>query len=171
MAINISSPNTKNLRQLQSGDELDALLSQLKAEQEHLAKLHEKYVPLALKIAPDLDADQIKQIAALLVQHRIDAVIATNTTLSREGVENLPQSNEAGGLSGSPVRDKSTAVIRQLAKDLNGALPIIGVGGILKGADALEKMQAGASLVQFYSGMIYRGWELVAECAAAVRSI
>lgn len=169
VAINISSPNTKNLRQLQSGDELDALLSQLKTEQEHLAELHGKYVPLALKIAPDLDAEQIKQIAALLIRHRIDGVIATNTTLSREGVENLPHGNEAGGLSGSPVRDKSTAVIRQLATELNGALPIIGVGGILQGTDALEKMQAGAALVQFYSGMIYRGWELVAECAAAVK--
>jgi dihydroorotate dehydrogenase len=169
VAINISSPNTKNLRQLQGGDELDALLSQLKAEQKHLAKLHDKYVPLALKIAPDLDSKQIKQIAELLIRHRIDGVIATNTTLSREGVENLPHGNETGGLSGRPVREKSTAVIRQLATELNGALPIIGVGGILNGADALEKMQAGASLVQFYSGMIYRGWELVAECAAAVR--
>jgi dihydroorotate dehydrogenase len=169
VAINISSPNTKNLRQLQGGDELDALLSQLKAEQEHLAKLHDKYVPLALKIAPDLDPEQIKQIAGLLIRHRIDGVIATNTTLSREGVENLPHGNEAGGLSGSPVRDKSTAVIRQLATELKGTLPIIGVGGILNGEDALEKMQAGASLVQFYSGMIYRGWELVEECAAALK--
>ena len=169
VAINISSPNTKNLRQLQGGDELDALLAQLKAEQEKLAQQHGKYVPLAVKIAPDLDSDQIKQIAALLIKHRIDGVIATNTTLSREGVENLPHGNETGGLSGAPVRDKSTAVIRQLATELHGALPIIGVGGILKGADALEKMQAGAALVQMYSGMIYRGWDLVSECAAAVR--
>ncbi|MDP1633346.1 MAG: quinone-dependent dihydroorotate dehydrogenase, partial [Gallionellaceae bacterium] len=169
VAINISSPNTKNLRQLQGGDELDALLGQLKAEQEKLAQLHGKYVPLAVKIAPDLDADQIKNIAALLTKHRIDAVIATNTTLSREGVENLPHGNEAGGLSGAPVRDKSTAVIRALATELNGALPIIGVGGILTGADAVEKMQAGASLVQVYSGLVYRGQELVTECAAAVR--
>ena len=169
IAINISSPNTKNLRQLQGSDELDALLSQLKVEQEHLADLHDKYVPLALKIAPDLDPEQIKQIATLLIRHRIDGVIATNTTLSREGVETLTHSNEAGGLSGAPVRDKSTAVIRQLAVELHGALPIIGVGGILNGKDALEKMQAGASLVQFYSGMIYRGWDLVAECAAAIK--
>jgi dihydroorotate dehydrogenase len=142
---------------------------QLKAEQKVLEKLHKKYVPLALKIAPDLDSDQIKQIAVLLIRHQIDAVIATTTTLSREGVENLPHAQESGGLSGSPVRVKSTAVIRQLAEALNGALPIIGVGGILKGEHALEKIQAGASLVQFYSGMIYRGWELVAECAAAVK--
>jgi dihydroorotate dehydrogenase len=168
VAINISSPNTKNLRQLQGGDELDALLAQLKAEQEKLAQLHGKYVPLAVKIAPDLDADQIKSIAALLIKHRIDGVIATNTTLSREGVEGLPHGNEAGGLSGAPVRDKSTAVIRQLAAELQGALPIIGVGGILRGSDAVEKIQAGAALVQVYSGMIYRGQELVTECAAAI---
>ncbi len=169
VAINISSPNTKNLRQLQGGDELDALLAQLKAAQEKLAQQHGKYVPLAVKIAPDLDPDQIRQIAALLIKHRIDGVIATNTTLARDGVEHLRHHGEAGGLSGAPVREKSTAVIRQLAAELNGALPIIGVGGILKGPDALEKMQAGAALVQMYSGMIYRGWELVAECAAAVR--
>ncbi len=178
VAINISSPNTKNLRQLQGGDELDALLGQLKAEQEKLAQQHGKYVPLAVKIAPDLDADQIKNIAALFIKYSIDGVIATNTTLSREGVENLPHGNETGGLSGAPVREKSTAVIRQLAAELNAcagqgrgsALPIIGVGGILKGEHAQEKMRAGAALVQMYSGMIYRGWDLVAECVAAVKA-
>jgi dihydroorotate dehydrogenase len=170
VAINISSPNTKNLRQLQGGDELDALLAQLKAEQEKLAQQHGKYVPLAIKIAPDLDTDQIKNIAALLIKHRIDGVIATNTTLSRKGVEGLPHGNEAGGLSGAPVRDKSTAVIRQLAAELHGVLPIIGVGGILKGEHALEKMQAGAALVQIYSGMIYCGWDLVSDCAASIRA-
>ena len=169
VAINISSPNTKNLRQLQGGDELDALLAQLKTEQGKLAQQHGKYVPLAVKIAPDLDSEQIKQIAALLIKHRIDGVIATNTTLSREAVAHLPHGNETGGLSGAPVRDKSTAVIRQLAAELNGALPIIGVGGILNGADAAEKIKAGAALVQIYSGMIYRGPALVAECAAAIK--
>jgi dihydroorotate dehydrogenase len=169
VAVNISSPNTKNLRQLQGGDELDALLAQLKSEQEKLAQQHGKHVPLAVKIAPDLDAEQIKNIAALLIKHKIDGVIATNTTLSREGVEGLPHGNEAGGLSGAPVRDKSTAVIRQLAAELQGALPIIGVGGILKGSDAVEKMQAGAALVQVYSGLVYRGQELVTECATAIR--
>ena len=169
VAINISSPNTKNLRQLQGEDELDALLAQLKAEQENLAGLHGKYVPLALKIAPDLDQEQIQQIAALLLRHRIDGVIATNTTLSREGVEHLPHANEAGGLSGAPVRDKSTAVIRELAAALNGALPIIGVGGILSGSDAVEKIRAGAALVQIYSGMIYRGPDLVGEAINALR--
>ena len=170
VVINISSPNTKNLRQLQGGDELDALLGQLKTEQEKLAQQHGKYVPLAVKIAPDLDTDQIKNIAALLIKHRIDGVIATNTTLSREGVEGLPHGNETGGLSGAPVREKSTAVVRQLAAELNGILPIIGVGGILKGEHALEKIQAGATLVQMYSGMIYRGWDLVAECATAIKA-
>ncbi|HXU94130.1 MAG TPA: quinone-dependent dihydroorotate dehydrogenase [Gallionella sp.] len=177
VTVNISSPNTKNLRQLQGGDELDALLAQLKAEQEKLAQQHGRYVPLAVKIAPDLDDEQIKQIAALLTKHRIDGVIATNTTLSREGVENLPHGSETGGLSGAPVRDKSTAVIRLLAAELktcaeqsrSSALPIIGVGGILEGEDAVEKMQAGAALVQVYSGLVYRGTDLVAECAEAIR--
>ncbi len=168
VVVNISSPNTKNLRQLQGGDELDALLAQLKAEQEKLAELHGKYVPLAVKIAPDLDGDQIKQIATLLMRHRMDGVIATNTTLSREGVENLPHGNEAGGLSGAPVREKSTNVIRQLATELNGQLPIIGVGGILSGFDAAEKIHVGAALVQLYSGLVYRGPALVAESCAAI---
>lgn len=169
IAINISSPNTKNLRQLQGGDELDALLSQLKSEQDKLSQQHGKYVPLALKIAPDLDQEQIQQIATLLMRHRIDGVIATNTTLSREGVEHLAQHKEAGGLSGAPVREKSTAVIRQLASSLQGSLPIIGVGGILKGVDAVEKIQAGATLVQVYSGLVYSGTELIAECATAIK--
>lgn len=169
VTVNISSPNTKNLRQLQGGNELDALLSQLKLEQKKLTQQHGKYVPLALKIAPDLEAEQIQQIAQLLIQHRIDGVIATNTTLSREGVADLVHGNETGGLSGAPVRDKSTTVIRALAAELQGALPIIGVGGILNGADALQKIQAGASLVQVYSGLIYRGQSLVAECAAALK--
>ncbi|MEJ1959039.1 MAG: quinone-dependent dihydroorotate dehydrogenase [Nitrosomonadales bacterium] len=168
VTINISSPNTKNLRQLQGSDELDSLLEQLKSEQENLANLHGKYVPLTVKIAPDLNQEQIRQIASMLVRHRIDGVIATNTTLSREGVENLPHGNEAGGLSGAPVREKSTAVIRQLATALDGALPIIGVGGILSGADALGKIQAGAVLVQLYSGMIYRGPDLVSEAIKAL---
>jgi len=169
VTVNISSPNTKNLRQLQGGDELDALLTQLKSEQEKLAQQHGKYVPLALKIAPDLDAEQIKQIASLLIKHRIDGVIATNTTLSREGVEGLVHGNETGGLSGAPVKERSTAVISALSTELGGALPIIGVGGISSGEDAVEKMQAGASLVQIYSGLIYRGQSLVREAAEAIR--
>ncbi len=168
VAINISSPNTSNLRQLQGNDQLDALLAALKMEQGKLAELHGKYVPLAVKIAPDLDKEQIQQIAALLMRHHIDGVIATNTTLSREGVQLLPQHNEAGGLSGAPLRDQSTTIIRELAATLQGALPIIGVGGILRGDDALEKVRAGATLVQLYSGLIYRGTDLIAECAAAI---
>jgi dihydroorotate dehydrogenase len=171
VAVNISSPNTKNLRQLQGEDALNDLLKSLKAEQQKLADTHGKYVPVVLKIAPDLEAGQVAQIARLLMQHRIDGVIATNTTLSREGVESLLHGEESGGLSGSPVRDKSTRVIRLLAAELKDALPIIGVGGILSGSDAAEKIHAGAALVQIYSGLIYRGPALVAESCAAIRSI
>ncbi len=169
VAVNISSPNTRNLRELQGGDELSRLLAQLKEEQTRLADLHGRYVPIAVKIAPDLDEDKVRDIAATLMQYRIDGVIATNTTLSRDGVMHLPHGQEGGGLSGAPVREKSTAVIRQLAAELKGALPIIGVGGILNGDDALEKVEAGAALVQIYSGMIYRGPELIAEAAAKLR--
>ncbi len=169
VAVNISSPNTQNLRQLQGEEELSALLAQLKEEQARLADLHGKYVPLAVKIAPDLEHEQIKQIAALLMKHRIDGVIATNTTLSRIGVMHLPFGRETGGLSGAPVRERSTLVIRQLAAELQNAVPIIGVGGILNGEDAREKIAAGAALVQIYSGMIYRGPALIAEAAAALR--
>ncbi|TAN50390.1 MAG: quinone-dependent dihydroorotate dehydrogenase [Methylococcaceae bacterium] len=171
VTVNISSPNTKNLRQLQDEGALDNLLAPLKAEQQKLADTHGKYVPIALKIAPDMEGEQISQIARLLVRHRIDGVIATNTTLSREGVENLPHGTEAGGLSGAPVREKSTAVIRKLAAELQGALPIIGVGGILSGPDAAEKIGAGAALVQLYSGLIYRGPALVGECCAALETL
>lgn len=169
ITVNISSPNTKNLRQLQQSDELDNLLAQLKAEQTVLADKYGKYVPIALKIAPDLDTPQVQDIAAKLLKHKFDGVIATNTTLSRIGVESLKHGNETGGLSGAPVRAKSTRVIRELSTALDGALPIIGVGGILGGDDAKEKIQAGASLVQLYSGLIYRGPELVSECVKALR--
>ncbi len=168
ITVNISSPNTKNLRQLQDEAALNDLLAKLKSEQQKLADRHGKYVPIALKIAPDMEADQVEQISRLLMQHRIDGVIATNTTLSREGVENLPNGDEAGGLSGAPVREKSTRVIRLLAGELKGEIPIIGVGGITCGAHAAEKIAAGAALVQIYSGLIYRGPALVAECATAI---
>ena len=171
VTVNISSPNTKNLRQLQDEDALNNLLAQLKAEQQKLADTHGKYVPIALKIAPDMEGEQIAQIARLLMQHRIDSVIATNTTLSREGVEDLEHGTETGGLSGAPVREKSTAVIRALHQYLQGALPIIGVGGIMSGADAAEKINAGAALVQIYSGLIYRGTALIGECCAAVSTL
>ena len=170
IAVNISSPNTKNLRQLQGASELDALLGALKARQTVLANKHGKYVPLALKIAPDLDQGQIINIADALRRHRIDAVIATNTTLSREGVESSPLASEAGGLSGSPLFEKSTGVIRSLAAALAGELPVIAAGGITSGARARAKIDAGASLVQIYSGLIYRGPQLVGECIEATNS-
>lgn len=164
VTINISSPNTQNLRALQDTEALDTLLMQLKAEQARLADQHGKYVPLAVKIAPDLEPAQIQSIATLLIRHQIDGVIATNTTIARDAVAGLPHGEETGGLSGAPVMEKSTAVIRALHQALDGALPIIGVGGILSGADARTKIEAGAQLVQIYTGMIYRGPDLVAEC-------
>jgi len=168
VTVNISSPNTKNLRQLQEKEALENLLSALKAEQEKLAEQYGRYAPIVLKIAPDLTAEQVIEIADLLRQHRFDGVIATNTTLSREGVEGLGNAAETGGLSGAPVRTKSTAVVKQLSLALKGEVPIIGVGGILTGEDAQEKINAGASLVQVYSGLIYRGPTLVKEVCAAL---
>ena len=161
ITVNISSPNTKNLRALQEKEALSDLLATLKQEQLKLAQTHGRYVPVALKIAPDLELEQVNEIADLLVAHKIDAVIATNTTLARDMVQGLENANETGGLSGAPVREKSTLVIQQLSQRLQGALPIIGVGGILSGADAVEKIAAGASLVQVYSGLIYKGPKLV----------
>ena len=171
VTVNISSPNTKNLRELQKDEALDDLLAQLKARQEQLADKHGKYVPMTLKIAPDLDDEQITAIADALRRHRIDGVIATNTTLSREGVEGMPNAAETGGLSGAPVFRKSTEVLKKLSAALQGELPIIGVGGIMGGADAAEKIRGGASLVQFYSGFIYRGPELVSEVAETLANI
>jgi len=168
VAVNISSPNTKNLRELQKDEALDALLAPLKAAQTRLADLHGRYVPLALKIAPDLEDEQIAAIATRLKSHRIDAVIATNTTLSRQGVEGLPYASETGGLSGEPLFSAATAVLEKLAQALAGEVPIIGVGGIMSGEDARAKIAAGASLVQLYSGLIYRGPKLVAETATAL---
>ena len=169
VSINISSPNTKNLRQLQGANELDELLGSLNERRRQLAELHGKFVPLALKIAPDLDDDGIQSIADTVLRHRIDGVIASNTTLSREAVRGLPHAEEAGGLSGAPVRDASNHVIARLHARLGTAVPIIGVGGILSAEDALAKIDAGASLVQLYSGLIYRGPSLIAECATAIK--
>lgn len=163
ITVNISSPNTKNLRALQEKEALSHLLATLKLEQTKLAAQHRRYVPVTLKIAPDLTHEQVNEIADLLLEHKIDGVIATNTTLSREMVQGMENANETGGLSGAPVREKSTLVIQQLSQRLQGAVPIIGVGGILSGADAVEKIAAGASLVQVYSGLIYKGPKLVHE--------
>lgn len=170
VTVNISSPNTKNLRQLQGASELDALLSQLKAEQARLADEHGRYVPLTLKIAPDVDGDQIRDIAGALLRHKIDGVIATNTTLARRDVEGMKHAEEAGGLSGAPVFQASTIVIRALKQELGEEVPIIGVGGIMRGEHARAKIEAGAKLVQLYSGLIYAGPALVRECADALRA-
>ncbi|MDO9420001.1 MAG: quinone-dependent dihydroorotate dehydrogenase [Herminiimonas sp.] len=170
VTVNISSPNTKNLRQLQGASELDALLSQLKEAQQRLADQHKRYVPIALKIAPDIDTEQIQTIAQALLRHKMDGVIATNTTINRDAVKNMKHAEETGGLSGSPVFESSNIVIRALKKELGDSLPIIGVGGILSGENAQAKIAAGASLVQLYTGLIYRGPALIKECAAALRS-
>ncbi|MCX8017853.1 MAG: quinone-dependent dihydroorotate dehydrogenase [Rhodocyclaceae bacterium] len=169
ITINISSPNTKNLRALQGESELDALLATLKAKQTDLADRHGRYVPLALKIAPDLDEAGLATIAAALRRHRIDAVIATNTTLDRSRVAGQPHAEEAGGLSGAPLFEASTEIVRKLARLLAGEVPIIAVGGVVDGAKAQAKLAAGATLVQLYSGLVYRGPALVKDCVAATR--
>lgn len=168
VTVNISSPNTKNLRQLQQASELDDLLYRLKRSQAALADRHARYVPIVLKIAPDLDEEQIKSIAGALLRHQMDGVIATNTTITRDAVQGLPHAHETGGLSGAPVLAASNRVIGLLRQEVGEALPIIGVGGILSGTDAQAKITAGASLVQLYTGLIYRGPALVRECAAAL---
>jgi len=169
VVINISSPNTQGLRSLQYGESLDTLLGGMKAAQQRLAQQHGKQVPLLVKIAPDLEPEEVIQIAEQFKKHAVDGVIATNTTLSREGVEQLPHGNEQGGLSGAPVFEKSTRVLQQLSAALAGAMPIIGVGGIVEGHQARAKQQAGASLVQIYSGFIYQGPKLIADCVKAWR--
>jgi dihydroorotate dehydrogenase len=168
VTVNVSSPNTKGLRELQEGEAFESLLGALKAEQAKLAQRHRKYVPLVVKIAPDLSRTEIQLIAAMLMQYKVDGVIATNTTVDHSAVAGHEHAEETGGLSGRPLRDKATAVIRILARALDGSMPIIGVGGIMSGADAAEKIAAGATLVQLYTGLIYKGPELVAEIAEAL---
>jgi len=169
VAVNISSPNTKNLRALQGDEALDALLGALVARRVELARQHKRQVPMFLKIAPDLDATQVQVIAATLKRHGLDGAIATNTTLARDAVQGLPHAEEAGGLSGAPVLAASNAVIRQLRAELGAGFPIIGVGGILSGADARSKIDAGADLVQIYTGLIYEGATLVRDAALAIK--
>ena len=169
VAVNISSPNTPGLRDLQYGATLDRLLEALKTEQARLAAEYGRYVPLAIKIAPDIADADLPTVGQALLRYELDAVIATNTTFSRAGVENLPHAGEAGGLSGAPLLARSTAVVRQLREILEGRLPIIAVGGILSGADAAAKIAAGASLVQLYTGFIYRGPALIREAVQALR--
>ncbi len=169
ITVNISSPNTKNLRALQSDEALDGLLGALSQRREELAQEHGVSKPIFLKIAPDLDAAQIKVIALTLQKHSIDGVIATNTTLARDAVQGLKHAEETGGLSGGPVLQASNQVIAQLRKELGKSYPIIGVGGVLSGDDALSKIKAGADLVQIYTGMIYKGPGLVSEVARALK--
>lgn len=168
VTVNISSPNTKNLRQLQQASELDELLTKLKEAQNRLADKHGHYVPIVLKIAPDLDIEQIRTIADALLRHHMDGVIATNTTITRDAVQGLAHANEMGGLSGAPVRELSNRVIRALHQQLGKDIPIIGVGGIFSADDAQAKLDAGASLIQLYTGLVYRGPALVGECARAL---
>jgi dihydroorotate dehydrogenase len=168
VTINISSPNTKGLRSLQESQQLDALLGAICAERDVLANTHGRRVPLALKIAPDLDMSQVSAVAELLRKRGIDAVIATNTTIARESVAGLPHGDEAGGLSGAPLTAKSTEIVAQLTRELGPAVPVIGVGGIMTPADARAKLAAGASLVQIYTGLIYAGPQLVADCVKAI---
>ncbi|MFG6447405.1 quinone-dependent dihydroorotate dehydrogenase [Roseateles sp. BYS180W] len=171
ITVNISSPNTKNLRALQSDEALDALLSRLQTRKLQLEQQSARKVPMFVKIAPDLDEAQVGVIAQTLLKNGIDGVIATNTTISREAVQGLPHADQAGGLSGKPVFEASNRVIRLLRAALGPKYPIIGVGGVMSGADARAKLQAGADLVQVYTGLIYRGSALVPECARALAKV
>ena len=168
ITVNISSPNTKNLRALQGEHELDQLLSQLATRRLALAQQHQRQVPLVVKIAPDLTQEQLDVIAEVLPKHGIDGVIATNTTLAREAVQGQKHAEEAGGLSGAPLHARSLEVISRLREKLGRDFAIIGVGGVMSGKHAAEKMAAGANAVQLYTGLIYRGPGLVAECARAI---
>lgn len=171
ITANVSSPNTKGLRDLQFGDSLSQLLSALKEKQQQLASEHGRYVPLAVKIAPDMNDEAIAQVAKTLRAHDIDGVIATNTTIDKSSVANLEHGSEEGGLSGRPLTERSTEVIRKLSAELKGEIPIIGVGGIFDGDSAADKIRAGATAVQIYSGFIYRGPQLIREAAAAIAEL
>ena len=170
VTINVSSPNTKGLRDLQQKDSLEHLLERISAKRKMLEDRHGKRVPIALKVSPDLDEAQIRDIADAVKRFRIDAVVATNTTTTRDGVEGERHAGEAGGLSGAPLKARATRVLKAFAAELKGEAALIGAGGILSAADALEKRAAGASLVQLYTGLIYRGPGLVAQCASAFRA-
>lgn len=163
ITVNISSPNTKGLRDLQNVSDLTRLLHILKTEQHHLAAEHQKYVPLVVKIAPDLTTDQIKALADRFMTHKVDGVIATNTTISRSAVDHLPHGRQAGGLSGAPLTARSTEVIRLLRQQMGPAMPLIGVGGIMTAEDAQAKIEAGADVVQLYTGLVYQGPPLVGQ--------
>lgn len=170
VTVNISSPNTRGLRDLQQHDQVENLLARLSTRRERLADRHGKRIPLVLKVAPDLEAGQITAIAEAVRRHRIEGVIATNTSVSRDGVEGLAHANEAGGLSGKPLRERATRVLKLLDDELKSEATLIGAGGIFTQSDTREKIAAGASLVQLYTGLIYRGPELVPECVSAFRA-
>ena len=171
VTVNISSPNTQNLRALQSDAALDALLGAIAERREALATQHQRRVPVFVKIAPDLDEAQVAVIAATLQRHGMDGVIATNTTISRAAVQGMRHAEETGGLSGAPVLEASNQVIRQLRAALGSGFPIIGVGGILSAGDAVSKIRAGADVVQIYTGLIYEGPALVAKAAKAIKAL
>ena len=168
ITVNISSPNTKNLRDLQGEDELDGLLGSISERRSELADEHGRRVPLAVKVAPDLEDDTLPVIAEVVSRHRMDAVIATNTTITRDGVKGLKHAEETGGLSGAPLKQKSDQVLAAFRALLPEQIALIGVGGITRGQDAVDKLELGADLVQFYTGMVYRGPELVNECLQAI---
>jgi dihydroorotate dehydrogenase len=168
VTINLSSPNTPGLRDLQFGEPLERLLAQLVARRDALDQQHGRHVPLALKVAPDLAPEDVDRVADSARRQRLDALIATNTTVSREGVAGLPHAAESGGLSGAPLTRLANGVLARLAQRLGGELPLIGAGGIMSGADAAERVRSGAGLVQLYTGFIYRGPALIAEAAEAI---
>jgi dihydroorotate dehydrogenase len=167
VTLNVSSPNTVGLRDLQSAETLTALLKKVLGKRDTLRQKHGRNVAVALKIAPDLDEREIRDIADVARRERVDGIVATNTTVSRAGVEDYANGFQTGGLSGAPLRERSTHVLKVLSRELKNEIPLIGVGGILSGADAVEKLDAGAALVQVYTGLIYRGPELVNECVSA----
>jgi len=171
VTVNISSPNTPGLRTLQFGDSLKSLLSTLKKAQLRLQEQHGKYTPILVKIAPDMDQDETIMVANSLLESEMDGVIATNTTLDRDAVAGHEFAGEAGGLSGAPVHERSDQVIKWLSQALNGKMPIIGVGGILDGASAATKVEAGAALVQVYSGFIYKGPKLIGDANEAIAAV
>jgi dihydroorotate dehydrogenase len=170
VTLNISSPNTRGLRDLQQHEQVETLLTRLSSKRERLANRHGKRIALLLKVSPDLEKEHVAAIAQAVRRHGIEGVIATNTSVSRAGVEGLPHAEEAGGLSGAPIRDRATGVLRMFADELRGEATLVGAGGILAASDTREKIAAGASLVQLYTGLIYRGPDLVSECVSAFRA-
>ncbi len=170
VTINISSPNTPGLRDLQHGEELEKLLSKLKQEQARLESMHAKYVPLAVKIAPDLDKQEVAELAKTFIKLKIDAVIATNTTNSREGLRDQQQAKEQGGLSGRPLTEQSDLILEYLVTELDGQIPVIAVGGVSSVEDAKRKLALGAALVQVYTGFIYQGPTLIRRCVKATNA-